>query len=78
MEIVQRRSESEQTVIISSWTKLEVLINPPNFIFVSFKFHLRPVVVVVVDDEPIGIRPQCGPSTEDKMCISCLLFLGRR
>lgn len=35
MDIVQRRSESDFTVIFSSFTIFDVLINPPNLISVS-------------------------------------------
>lgn len=31
------------------------------------RFHLRPVVVVLVDGAPIGKIPQCGPSTDDSI-----------
>lgn len=35
IEIVQRRSESDRTVIFSSFTIFDVLIKPPNFISTS-------------------------------------------
>ena len=41
------------------------------------RFHLRPVVVVRSDGIPMGISPQCGPSTEDWMRISWRWVLGR-
>jgi hypothetical protein len=58
MEIVQRRSESDSTVIISSLTKFDVLINPPNLISVLLRSHLSPEVVVLADGVPMGISPQ--------------------
>ena len=42
------------------------------------KFHLSPVVVVLVDGPPIGIKPQWGPSTDFSIWISWVCVLGSR
>lgn len=40
------------------------------------RFHWRPVVVELPEGVPMGMRPQCGPSTEDWIWISWCSVLG--
>jgi len=77
-DIVQIRSESEVTVTLSSSTMLDVLINPPYLMLVLSKFHRSPVVVVISDGPPMGIKPQWGPSTDVSIWISWECVLGSR
>lgn len=47
-----------------------------NMIYL-LRSHCRPVVVVLADGSPMGMRPQCGPSTDDCIWISWWRVLGR-
>lgn len=77
IEIVQRRSESDCTVTMFSFTIFDVLTKPPNLISVLSRFHWRPVVVVLPATVPMGMSPQCGPSTEECIWILWCCVLGR-
>jgi len=66
MDIVQRRSESERTVISSSRTMFEVLIKPPRFIRVSAGGKI--VIMLVIKNKVLQQNVEKGFSSVNQKC----------